>query len=439
MGGLTRFGAPPASTAIAVLAVTGWECLAILVLGPRVGDALLHLALQIPVILAVALLARGAYRTRPSDPTFQRSPWSHHLFAETQALSHTGSWRWSVEADRVEWSTELYRIHGLDPATPVDYRTFLDAVHPEDRLRVHAAVQEALAEKRPFAYEERIVRPDGTVRHVLGRGRVLANAEGEWMVGVCMDVTDRVESRRALRRKESELARAQRMEAIGRMAAGVAHDFNNLLAAIKGFTDLVLQDPDLAARHRVSLEEVSGTAEQAGAMVRRLLTLGRTSKPALESVDVNDRLREMRRKLESLCGDVPIEIATTDGLGPARVDPAQLEQVVVNLVVNARDASPEATPVTVRTRRGGSPGTVRIEVCDRGEGIPADVAPHVFEPFFTTKGRGGTGLGLATVHAIVDAHGGEVGFEERPDGGTVFAVDLPVIDADADEPETISV
>ena len=243
------------------------------------------------------------------------------------------------------------------------------------------------------------------------------------------DVTER-------RSLEDQLRQAQKMEAVGKLAGGVAHDFNNLLTAIIGFAELAGDDLPKESRVRESLTQIRRSAEQAAALTRQLLAFGRRQILQLETIDLGEIVRSMEPMLRRLIGeDILIATDLAHGLSPVRADRTQLQQVILNLAVNARDAMPDGGTLTIRTGPGpvygpqgetGANASVMLEVVDTGRGIdPADVE-HIFEPFYTTKAFGqGTGLGLSTVYGIAKQSGGDVRVESTPGRGSTFRVLLP--------------
>ncbi len=247
---------------------------------------------------------------------------------------------------------------------------------------------------------------------------------------------ERERAQAALLRSEAQLQRARRLESIGRLAGGIAHDFNNLLTII-----LMLGN---RARHRATdpalvgdLDDVCAAGERAATLTRQLLAFSRRQVLAPRELDVNDIVRELQNLLGRLLGDdIQLEVSLSKKPCAVVADPAQLEQVIVNLVVNARDAMPHGGRLEVRTfltdlpadesRELAAGGYVGVEVTDQGDGISEEVRPHIFEPFFTTKEPGqGTGLGLATVYGIVRQSGGFIDVESAESGGARFTVYLP--------------
>jgi PAS domain S-box-containing protein len=310
---------------------------------------------------------------------------------------------------------------------------FYDAVHPEDRdavLRTTALQQLG----RPFEHEYRIVRPDGEVRWIRASGFPVMQADStaRQYVGVAEDVT----ARRSL---EEQLRQSQKMEAIGQLAGGIAHDFNNLLTAILGFSSFVAESLPEDDRRRADVEEIRSAGERAAALTRQLLAFGRKQILEVRVLHVGDVVGELTPMLRRLIGE-SIDLTTSiDDHDLVKADPGQLQQVLVNLAVNAKDAMRDGGRLTietadvmlddafVRTHPSASPGPhVTIKVSDTGHGIDADVQKRIFEPFFTTKPQGqGTGLGLATAYGIVSQSGGSIWVESEPDHGATFVVCLP--------------
>jgi signal transduction histidine kinase len=254
-----------------------------------------------------------------------------------------------------------------------------------------------------------------------------------WLV-LLRDVTEH-------RQLEEQLRQAQKMEAVGKLAGGVAHDFNNLLTAIIGFTALAYDDVAEGNPARNALTQVRRSAEQAAALTRQLLAFGRRQILQPEPLDLSEIVRQMEPMLRRLIGaDIAIRCEYAEHLPLVLADPTQVQQILLNLVVNARDAMPAGGALTIVTGRltldrrddGGPdlpPGDyVSLGVSDTGEGIAAKDLERIFEPFFTTKEFGrGTGLGLSTVYGIAKQSGGDVFVRNTPGAGAAFTVLLPVL------------
>ncbi len=296
-----------------------------------------------------------------------------------------------------------------------------------------AELRRAVREGRPCSVELLNYRKDGTpFWNALSLAPVRdAGGRLTHFVGVHTDVTER-------RRLEEQYRQAQKMEVVGRLAGGIAHDFNNLLTVINGYGELVLAalGPDHPAR--ASLLEMARAGERAAALTRQLLAFSRQQVLAPRVLSLNEVVTDLERMLRRLIGeDVALETRLQPDLDSVKADPGQMEQALLNLAVNARDAMPRGGKLTVQTRnvgpaRGGAaPGGLRdgcvlLEVSDTGVGMTPEVKARLFEPFFTTKGPGkGTGLGLATVHGIVTQSGGRVEVYSEPGRGSTFKVYLP--------------
>jgi two-component system cell cycle sensor histidine kinase/response regulator CckA len=251
---------------------------------------------------------------------------------------------------------------------------------------------------------------------------------------------ERAALRRRLRHSEEQLRQAQKMEAVGRLAGGVAHDFNNVLTAIFGYSDLLLEEFTLDDPRRADVQEIRRSAERAAALTRQLLAFSRKQVMQPRLLNLNDVIGNVQDLLRRLVGeDIQIQMDLQKELTAVMADSGQIEQVLMNLAANARDAMPEGGRLDISTanvhvesdngdRPGLKPGHYALlSVHDTGTGMPDHVRAHIFEPFFTTKEQGkGTGLGLATVYGIVKQTGGGVYAESGEGQGTTFAIYLPV-------------
>jgi two-component system cell cycle sensor histidine kinase/response regulator CckA len=291
-----------------------------------------------------------------------------------------------------------------------------------------------LASGRPLLnVEETRRRPDGAQSLLLTSKVPLRDAKGEVLgvLGIHADVTEQ-------RRLQEQLRQSQKLEAVGRLAGGVAHEFNNLLTALAGHAELLqgaLQADDALREH---VAEIRKAADRAAALTRQLLALGRKQVATPAPLDLNAVVSGLEGILRGLVGeDVTLTTRTAPGLWLIWADAGQLEQVLINLVVNARDAVPGGGEITVETRNvphagpGGNGPCVLLAVRDTGCGMDRATRERLFEPFFTTKGVGkGTGLGLSTVYGIVKQSGGHIEVESEPGRGSSFKVSLPRLDGD---------
>ncbi|GMV82621.1 MAG: hypothetical protein AMXMBFR7_38050 [Planctomycetota bacterium] len=312
---------------------------------------------------------------------------------------------------------------------------WLDAVHREDRERVRIALLQQTAESYDETY--RIAGRGGQERWIRDRSFPLRNERGEVfrIVGIAADVT-------SSRQMEQQLRQAQKLEGIGQLAGGIAHDFNNLLTVINGRSMLVLNKLPAADPIRDEVAQILKTGQRAAALTKQLLAFSRKQMLEPRIVNVNVLIAEMESMLKRLLReDIEYQSRLSGNVGTVKIDPGQLEQVLLNLVVNARDAMPEGGKLTVETARveldekyirqhlDAAPGTyTQICVSDTGEGMSEETKRRIFEPFFTTKEQGkGTGLGLATVFGIVKQSGGMLEVYSELGSGSVFKIYLPVV------------
>ena len=283
--------------------------------------------------------------------------------------------------------------------------------------------------------EVRVRKADGSWLWVEGLiYKIAGNAESQFAV-IARDISERKRAEAARELLESELRQSQKMEAVGLLAGGIAHDFNNLLTVISGYTEILLRRLGREAEGSDEIAEVSKAAGRAARLTRQLLAYSRKQILEPRPLDLNELVTETHTMLERVIGD-NIEFSTllAGDLGSIYADEGQIEQIMMNLIVNARDAMPAGGKLLVETRPAPEAGCVTLVVTDTGCGMDADTAERIFEPFYTTKERGvGTGLGLATVDGIVKQSGGSIEVESELGVGTTFRVHFPQV-ADAPEP-----
>jgi signal transduction histidine kinase/ActR/RegA family two-component response regulator len=314
---------------------------------------------------------------------------------------------------------------------------------PEDQARSDAYGNAQVRASRSYTQEFRCRRKDGAVRWLAETVQVEALGPGHWRaVGVTTDVSERKQAEEMLRETQEQLLQAQKMEAVGRLAGGVAHDFNNMLAVILGYTELLAGTVAVGTPVRNGLEEIRRAAERAAALTRQLLAFSRKQVLELRIVDLNEVVLGIDKMLRRLIGE-DVELTTVPGAASGRVkaDPSQVDQVILNLAVNARDAMPHGGKLAIETRNVRLSAEERhagvelpdgdyvlLSVTDTGVGMDAQTLQRIFEPFFTTKEQGkGTGLGLATVYGIVQQSGGTIRVRSEVGRGTRFDVYLPVV------------
>lgn len=315
-----------------------------------------------------------------------------------------------------------------------DSSNWLRHVPAEDQPLVHAAEEQSMRGK-PFQAEYRITRKDGKVIWISDNAVVVRGSDSHpVMEGLIVDITDR-------KLLETQLQQSRRMEAVGRLAGGIAHDFNNLLTIIKGYGELALNRPGTPPEIAADVQQIGNAAERASNLVRQLLAFGRKQVLQPKSLDLNAIVLGMDKLLNRVMGaDIQMTSTCSANIGTVKADPAQIEQVIMNLVVNARDAMPNGGRLRIETANveldanyardhvSVKPGPyVMLAVSDTGVGMDSETQAHIFEPFYTTKGGRGTGLGLSTVYGIVKQSGGYIWVYSEPGAGTTFKVYLPLV------------
>ena len=344
-----------------------------------------------------------------------------------------GIWTYDPFEGQGTWDATTRRIfHAAedDPA-PRGERLVQERIHPDDRQLVTESLKKALITGRYGPLEHRIVGAGASVQWVAASGVTLGEPGRERIVGSVQDITER----RAL---EAQLREAQKLESIGRLAGGVAHDFNNLLTIIIGNVDQIDETTPLE-EIRQHIGEIRGAALRSAALTAQLLAFARRQVIELKVIDPNLVVTALEALLRRVLGEQIQLRCSLDARGRIRVDPGQFDQMIMNLVVNARDAMPQGgqlhlstTDVQIDEPGPGTPGGlapgayVALSVADTGQGISADALPHVFEPFFTTRSNG-TGLGLATCHGIAKQSGGHLLVRSQPGQGSTFTAYFPLV------------
>ena len=509
-------------------------------------------------------------RKRADDELRQREEAlreNERLLAHTQQIARVGTWAWELKTNTVTWTDELFRQCGLAPhSRHITYQDYLALVHPDDAAMVDSAVRRAVEKLVPYAFDHRVVWPDGSQHWLHGRGDVIVDDAGKVirLVGSSQDITARKQIESELRRQahivdtisdavivmgiegdgrvvdwnpaaerifgytkaemlgkplrlvsaaenvaelerglteafkregrwagelpfvrkdgvhgvadvivavqrdangrassiisvsrdvterkrlEAQLQQAQKMEAVGRLAGGIAHDFNNMLTAVKAYSEFLLEDLDQADARRTDVQEIAKAADRAASLTRQLLAFSRKQVLQPRPLDLNEVVEGMEKMLRRLIGeDVQIVTRLDSNLRLVEADPSQIEQVIMNLAVNARDAMPDGGTITIETRNETlervepdwaiAPGAyVALVITDTGIGMDAQIRAQIFEPFFNTKPVGkGTGLGLSTVYGIIKQSGGHVSVFSEPGRGSTFKVYLPHIDTSEANP-----
>ena len=371
---------------------------------------------------------------RGAEEALQRS---ESLLRSAQSIAKLGNYEVYVPAGPAYWSEQTFEILGLDRADgPVPIDSFVaTCVHPDDRERVQRELQRAFNESGTFDLEYRIVRPDGTSRDVHSRARFEPSADGESIVvtGTLHDITDRKLAEEELRQGQERLTHVGRLATMGEMATGLSHEINQPLTAIATYAQAAVRMIDgiaglEPAELREPLVQITNQALRAGEVIRRLRTFVKNRATHTETLDLNQLIEELRvlADPDARVNDVRLIITLAPTLPAVSADPVQIQQVLLNLVRNAIDATLEApaAPREIRVETSAAADGVEVAVIDRAGGISAAVADQLFNPFFTTKAAG-TGLGLAISRSIIRAHRGKLGHRPTPGGGSTFFFTLP--------------
>ncbi len=360
-------------------------------------------------------------------------------FALVLKATGIGTFEWLPRTGKMTWSDEARQYLGVPLDLAASYDAFLGAVHPGDRERIEEIVRNVLRGDRGGHYEAEyrtVGQKDHIVRWISAWGRVFFDEEGrpERFLGVLVDASAR-------KRLEEQFQQAQKLESVGRLAGGVAHDFNNLLTVIMGYGNMLLGDMAADDPIRESVDEIVYAATRAEELTRQLLAFSRQQAIEPRNIALNDTIRNFEKMVARLLGeDVTIRVSLSPDAGTIRADPGQIEQVLMNLAVNARDAMPDGGRLTIESQSifadeqfaqehfGMTAGPhALLAVSDTGVGMPPEVRAHVFEPFFTTKEKGkGTGLGLSTVYGIVRQLGGAISLYSELSRGTTFKIFIPL-------------
>ena len=396
-------------------------------------------------LLGFARRLRDLSESKEVEEQLRRKQDALELALEAAGL---GTWEHDLSTRTDSMDARAKALFGMSADEPVTRARVLEAIHPDDRERTRARWTRAVDERARYSAEYRVVWPDGSVHWLMAVGRCVTDpATGTplQIAGVVLDLTER-------RHTEEQLQEGLRLEAVGRLAGGIAHDLNNMLAAILGFSDLLGRSFDPDDLRASDVEQISRAASRSADLTRQLLAFARRELIQPYALDVNAVIQHAQALLLSVLGEnVELDLRLASDLGVIYADPRQIEHMVMNLVLNARDAMPQGGRVTIETRTvqlGPGSGTWRSEeehaisgrftmlaVADTGHGMDAATLQRIWEPFFTTKPPGrGTGLGLASVYGAAKQSGGFVWADSEPGRGTTVQVYWPEIRAAAEPP-----
>lgn len=364
---------------------------------------------------------------------------SEEFLRRAQVIAHVGNWTLNLETQLFDCSEEAARIFELEGRT-CSLEAWLQMVHPDDLQRIRLAYAAMLAGES-FELEYRLVF-NGRMKWVSSKATL--ELDGTFRTPHLVGVTQDISARTKL---EEQLRQSQKMDAFGQLAGGVAHDFNNLLTVINGFASLLLDEIPAGETRREYVEQIQQAGERAAALTRQLLTLGRREFTEPRIIDLNGIAARSETMLKRLIGEnIFVQTNYCKGLPNIKADPGQIDQVILNLAVNARDAMPTGGRMTIGTsvcfhnQMEAAPGLeelptgeyVQFVFSDTGMGMTEDVKARIFEPFFSTKGVGkGTGLGLSTVYGIVKQNNGAITVDSEVGAGATFRILFPIENSQA--------
>ena len=364
---------------------------------------------------------------------------SEGYLAEAQKLTHTGSWAWDPRNEQVQYcSEEMFHIYGLDPPSSLPSReNFRQQIHPEDRDWVNQRFEESLRKKIDTSAEYRVLLRDGTIRHISASGHPVLNEDGELIqfIGTAVDVTKRKQAEDSLREIEAKLTHMNRVGTMGEFAASLSHEILHPIATARNNARAGMRflemDPPNVGEAKEAFDCVVRDADRARDIVGRMRDHMKKVPPRKERLDFNAALSEVLVLAQSVIQKYGVSVQTrlADGLLPVFADRIQVQQVLLNLILNAAEAmgsaEERARELSIRTQQDGP--DVLVTVRDSGPGIDPEHIDRVFDAFYTTKSSG-TGMGLAICQSIINAHGGKLWAEANQPRGAVFHFTLPPAD-----------
>jgi PAS domain S-box-containing protein len=367
---------------------------------------------------------------------------TQRLQLATQAAK-LGIWDWNITNNKMHWDGRMLELYGLTPETFSEgIEAWQKGLHPEDRDRTIEECQAALRGEKEWDTTFRVLHPDGIIKHIKANGIVVRDSGGTpiRMLGVNFDITEHVNL-------EAQVRQSQKIESIGTLAGGVAHDFNNILSTIVGYSHLSLMKMGVDDPNRHNLEQILASSDRAVALTQSLLAFSRKQPISLARIDLNDVIVQFEKFLHRLLReDIELKTILAPKELPVLADRGQVEQVLMNLMTNARDATPQGGRIIIETGLieleqsfikahgfGREGAYALLSVTDTGVGIPKNIQNRIFDPFFTTKEEGkGTGLGLSMAYGIVKKHEGYINVYSQHGVGTTFKIYLPVTHVPAD-------
>ncbi len=381
------------------------------------------------LVEANASLQNEIIEHRQAEEALQES---EHYLKEAQEITKLGHWKLNPETEEVYGSDEFFRIFGLS-RQKATLEAFTDVVHPDDRENDLYHIKRGMEEGIPWDIEHRLILKDGTEKTIHTKGSPSIDKTGKVIeiIGTVQDISEK-------KRFEAQLQQAQKMEAIGTLAGGIAHDFNNLLMGIQGRASLMLMHTASTNSHYEHLKGIEDYVESAADLTKQLLAFARGGKYEVKPTDINELIKKENRMFGRTKKEITIHGKYEKNLWTAEVDQGQIEQVLLNLYVNAWQSMPGGGDLYIQTENVTldenytkpfevKPGKyVKISITDTGVGMDEATRQRIFDPFFTTKEMGrGTGLGLATVYGIIKNHEGFINVYSEKGEGTTFNIYLP--------------
>ncbi|MFO7752739.1 MAG: PAS domain S-box protein [Desulfobacteraceae bacterium] len=362
---------------------------------------------------------------------------------EAQRIAHVGSWNWIAATDTPTWSRELCRILEVDPDKPAPSMTDQERLYtPESIESLKDSMEKTMQTGEPYEVELECVLENDSRRWLLSRGERWHDEQGKiiGLRGTALDITERKRAEAEKEKLQNQISQAHKMESVGRLAGGVAHDFNNMLGVILGHAEFALEKAEEHHDLYADLKEIQTAAQRSADLTRQLLAFARKQTISPRKLDLNDTVESMLNMLRRLIGeDIDLVWQPAAHIWSVKMDPSQIDQILANLCVNARDAISGVGKLTIETgiktfdeeycneHAGFIPGDfVLLAVSDNGCGMDKETLDNLFEPFFTNKEVGkGTGLGLATIYGIVKQNDGFINVYSEPGQGSTFKIYLP--------------
>lgn len=412
---------------------------------PGLAVIIRHLAIITTPLLALILLSllwSWSLRKQVAKQTMALQESEQNL-REAQKIARLGRWELDLKTNRLEWSDGIFELFEVSQENfGATYEAFLSFIHPDDRTMIDEIYRNSVENRNPYEIEHRLLMPDGRIKWVNEIGRTEYDEAGKPLrsIGTAQDITRRKQAEQEKKKLQKQLIQAQKMESVGRLAGGIAHDFNNMLTIIICNTEFALETIPRENQLYTDLKEIHQAAIRSATLTRQLLAFSRQQVITPKVINLEEKVSEMVKMLQRLIGE-HLELSWKPGpvRWPVKMDPSQLDQIMVNLCINARDAIGDTGKITIATEtvtvdeaychdyQGLVPGDyVLLSVSDNGSGIAPENLERIFDPFFTSKKLGqGTGLGLATVYGIVKQNQGFISVHSEPEHGTTFRIYLP--------------